>query len=74
MKSDKGYYFKDGILDHTAFQDPGKEWVRVVVPKQRRREVVDPGHWGLVGGLFSHKLHDRKHEEVFYVAEDDSGH
>lgn len=53
-KGDKGYGYNDGILIQTIFQDPGQEWVRVVVPKLRRREVLDAGHRGLAGGHFSH--------------------
>ena len=54
-KGDKGYGYKDGVLIQTIFQDPGQEWVRVVVPKQKRKEILDAGHRGLAGGHYAHK-------------------
>ena len=39
-----------------------------MVPKQKRREILDTGHRGLIGGHFSHKC------MTFYVAGDDPGH
>ena len=54
-KGEKGYGWKEGILIQTIFQDPGQEWIRIVVPRIRRREILNRGYKGLVGGHFSHR-------------------
>lgn len=51
-----GFCFnKDGLLTHTKLSDLGKLMVRVVIPKNRRQEVLDIAHRGLAGGHFSEK-------------------
>ena len=49
-----GYVYEEGVLTHIKLAEPGREWTRVVVPFCRRREVLDVGHRGLIGGHFSH--------------------
>ena len=49
-----GYLYEEGVLTHIKLAEPGREWTRVVVPFCRRREVLDVGHRGLIGGHFSH--------------------
>ena len=39
----------------SIFQDSGQEWIRIVVPRLSRREILNTGHNGLVGGHFSHR-------------------
>ena len=53
-KREDGYLWEDGVLVHVKLVDPRREWMRVVVPYCRRREVIDVGHRGLAGGHFSH--------------------
>ncbi len=51
-----GFCFnKNGLLTHTKISDLGKIMVRVVIPKNRRQEVLDIAHKGLAGGHFSEK-------------------
>ena len=45
---------KNGVLVHSKMSDVGKEWLRVVVPSDRRQQVLDVAHKGLAGGHFSH--------------------
>ena len=53
-EKEKGFDVVDGVLVSVMFRDPGIECVRVVVPKVRRKEILDVAHRGLVGGHFSH--------------------
>ena len=53
-ENEKGFDVVDGVLVSVTFRDPGIECVRVVVPKVRRKEILDAAHRGLVGGHFSH--------------------
>ena len=39
------------VLIQKIFQDPGQEWVRVVVRKQKRKEILDAGHRRMAGGI-----------------------
>ncbi len=54
-KGEKGYIWKDGVLIQTIFQDPGQEWIRIVVSRLCRWEILNTGHKGLVCGHFSHR-------------------
>ena len=45
---------KMGVLVDVKLVDPGREWMRVVVPYCRRQDVIDVGHNTLAGGHFSH--------------------
>ena len=53
-KGEDGYFTKNGVLVHSKMSDVGKEWLRVVVPSDRRQQVLDVAHKGLAGGHFSH--------------------
>ncbi len=51
-----GFCFnKNGLLTHAKISDLGKMMVTVVIPKNRRQEVLDIAHRGLAGGHFSEK-------------------
>ena len=50
-RQENGYMVNvNGVLLHINFSDPGREFTRVVVPRSRRREVLDVAHKGLAGG------------------------
>ena len=53
-KQEDGYCWENGVLVHVKLVEPQKELSRIVVPSCRRKEVLDIGHRGLVGGHFSH--------------------
>ena len=53
-KQEDGYCRENGVLVHVKLVDSQKELSRIVVPSCRRKEVLDIGHRGLVGGHFSH--------------------
>ena len=56
--ADKGkseYSWKDGVLVQTLEDEGGETSVRIVVPVDRRTQVLRLAHSTLTGGHFSHK-------------------
>ena len=54
-KSEKGYSFVDGILVHTTLDELGDEFRRILVPKGRRKKVLELAHTHSLAGHFGGK-------------------
>ena len=52
-RGERGYGFQDGIIVHSQESEHGEEWKRVVVPIERRREILKLSHSSMTGGHFS---------------------
>ena len=51
--TERVYGFQDGIIVHSQESEHGEEWKRVVVPIERRREILKLSHSSMTGGHFS---------------------
>ena len=54
-KREKGYSFEKGILIHTTFDGLGDECKRILVPKGRRKKVLELAHTHILAGHFGRK-------------------
>ena len=54
-KFEKGYSFVDGILVHTTSDELGDEFRRILVPKGRRKKVLELAHTHSLAGHFGGK-------------------
>ena len=54
-KLDKGYSFVEGILVHTTLDELGDELRRILVPKGRRKKVLELAHTSTLAGHFGGK-------------------
>ena len=69
--ADKGkseYSWKDGVLVHTLEDEGGETSVRIVVPVDRRTQVLRLAHSTLTGGHFSHKKTSGSPEKTVHLA------
>ena len=54
-KKEKGYAFEKGILTHTTSDELGDECRRILVPKGRRKKVLEIAHSHILAGHFGRK-------------------
>ena len=54
-KLEKGYSFVEGILVHTTLDELGDELRRILVPKGRRKKVLELAHTSTLAGHFGGK-------------------
>ena len=54
-KKEKGYSFEKGMLVHTTLDELGDDVLRIVVPKGRRRKVLEVVHTHMMAGHFGCK-------------------
>ena len=54
-KCEKGYSFEDGVLVHTTKDDLGDDLRRILVPKGRRKNVLELAHSHSLAGHFGGK-------------------
>ena len=54
-KLEKGYSFVEGILVHTTLDELGDEFRRILVPKGRRKKVLELAHTHTLAGHFGGK-------------------
>ena len=54
-KNDKGYSFEKGLLVHTTFDELGDDIIRILVPKGRRKAVLELAHTHMLAGHFGRK-------------------
>ena len=53
-KGEKGYTFDNGLLIHTLTTPAEQIYTRIVVPSNRRKELLKLAHCSILGGHFSH--------------------
>ena len=62
---ENGYAYQEGVLIHTVENEHGELWRRLVVPRERRNEIMRIAHSSLTGGHFSSRKTEGSLKRVF---------